>query len=117
MGVAPAPLSLFIDRRNIRGQDFSGMHCAILTVKLDPFLTFLLSFHPATADVTLCLTIFFLYRSSTVVSVGILRIFGQEMAELPLAATRVDNQDRVCFSLLFDLSRTVGVGLWRKKNY
>ncbi|XP_075502251.1 uncharacterized protein LOC142540168 isoform X1 [Primulina tabacum] len=57
--------------RNIRGQDFSGMHCAILTV------------------------------NSTVVSVGILRIFGQEMAELPLAATRVGNQDRGYFQILY----------------
>ncbi|KZV26186.1 hypothetical protein F511_06353 [Dorcoceras hygrometricum] len=38
---------------------------------------------------------------STVVSVGILRIFGQDMAELPLAATRVGSQDRGYFQILF----------------
>ncbi|XP_075512986.1 uncharacterized protein LOC142548514 isoform X1 [Primulina tabacum] len=57
--------------RNIRGQNFSGMHCAILTV------------------------------NSAVVSVGILRIFGQEMAELPLAATCVGYQDRGYFQILY----------------
>ncbi|KAL9153383.1 hypothetical protein ABFS82_10G045000 [Erythranthe guttata] len=56
--------------RNIRGQDFSGMYCAILTV------------------------------NSTVVSAGILRIFGQEIAELPLAATRIGNQGKGYFQIL-----------------
>ncbi|KAI3447531.1 hypothetical protein Pfo_004196 [Paulownia fortunei] len=57
--------------RNIRGQDFSGMYCAILTV------------------------------NSTVVSAGILRIFGEEMAELPLAATRIGNQGKGYFQMLY----------------
>ncbi|XP_011094567.1 uncharacterized protein LOC105174236 [Sesamum indicum] len=57
--------------RNIRGQDFSGMYCAILTV------------------------------NSIVVSAGILRIFGQEMAELPLAATRIGNQGKGYFQVLY----------------
>ncbi|KAK6140036.1 hypothetical protein DH2020_026252 [Rehmannia glutinosa] len=57
--------------RNIRGQDYSGMYCAILTV------------------------------NSTVVSAGILRIFGQEIAELPLAATRSGNQARGYFQILY----------------
>ncbi|KAG8374192.1 hypothetical protein BUALT_Bualt11G0105500 [Buddleja alternifolia] len=57
--------------RNIRGQDFSGMYCAILTV------------------------------NSIVVSAGILRIFGQEMAELPLAATRIGNQGKGYFQILY----------------
>ncbi|KAI3473301.1 hypothetical protein Pfo_030592 [Paulownia fortunei] len=57
--------------RNIRGQDFSGMYCAILTV------------------------------NSTVVSAGILRIFGQEIAELPLAATRIGNQGKGYFQILY----------------
>ncbi|XP_019234167.1 PREDICTED: uncharacterized protein LOC109214681 isoform X2 [Nicotiana attenuata] len=57
--------------RNIRGQDFGGMYCAILTV------------------------------NSTVVSAGILRIFGQDRAELPLVATRVGSQGKGYFQLLF----------------
>ncbi|PIN21476.1 Histone acetyltransferase [Handroanthus impetiginosus] len=57
--------------RNIRGQDFSGMYCAILTV------------------------------NSIVVSAGILRIFGQEIAELPLAATRIGNQGKGYFQVLY----------------
>ncbi|KAK6140118.1 hypothetical protein DH2020_026116 [Rehmannia glutinosa] len=57
--------------RNIRGQDYSGMYCAILTV------------------------------NSTVVSAGILRIFGQEIAELPLAATRSGNQGKGYFQILY----------------
>ncbi|KAL3642636.1 hypothetical protein CASFOL_013451 [Castilleja foliolosa] len=57
--------------RNIRGQDFSGMYCAILTV------------------------------NSTVVSAGILRIFGHEVAELPLAATRGGNQGKGYFQILY----------------
>ncbi|XP_009796874.1 uncharacterized protein LOC107831397 isoform X2 [Nicotiana tabacum] len=57
--------------RNIRGQDFGGMYCAILTV------------------------------NSTVVSAGILRIFGQDRAELPIVATRVGSQGKGYFQLLF----------------
>ncbi|KAL3628427.1 hypothetical protein CASFOL_027473 [Castilleja foliolosa] len=57
--------------RNIRGKDFSGMYCAILMV------------------------------NSTVVSAGILRIFGQEVAELPLAATRGGNQGKGYFQILY----------------
>ncbi|KAK4392135.1 Chromodomain-helicase-DNA-binding protein 4 [Sesamum angolense] len=49
---------------NIRGQDFGGLYCAILTV------------------------------NSIVVSAGIIRIFGQDMAELPLAATRTGYQGK-----------------------
>ncbi|XP_016453770.1 uncharacterized protein LOC107778093 isoform X2 [Nicotiana tabacum] len=56
--------------RNIRGQDFGGMYCAILTV------------------------------NSIVVSAGILRIFGPDMAELPLVATRIDSQGKGYFQLL-----------------
>ncbi|PHT37800.1 hypothetical protein CQW23_21373 [Capsicum baccatum] len=56
--------------RNIRGQDFGGMYCAILTV------------------------------NSIVVSAGILRIFGPDMAELPLVATRIDSQGQGYFRLL-----------------
>ncbi|RVW47942.1 Increased DNA methylation 1 [Vitis vinifera] len=57
--------------RNVRGQDFSGLYCAVITV------------------------------NSHVVSAGILRVFGQEVAELPLVATSVDNQGRGYFQILF----------------
>ncbi|XP_041998297.1 uncharacterized protein LOC121748123 isoform X3 [Salvia splendens] len=57
--------------RNIRGLDFSGIYCAILTV------------------------------NSTVVSAGMLRFFGEEIAELPLAATRIGHQGKGYFQLLY----------------
>ncbi|KAA8516611.1 hypothetical protein F0562_016883 [Nyssa sinensis] len=57
--------------RNIRGQDFGGMYCAVLTV------------------------------NSSVVSAGILRVFGCEVAELPLVATSNGNQGKGYFQTLF----------------
>ncbi|POO01823.1 Zinc finger, FYVE/PHD-type [Trema orientale] len=57
--------------RNVRGQEFGGMYCAILMV------------------------------NSTVVSAGILRVFGREIAELPLVATSNSNHGRGYFQLLF----------------
>ncbi|KAA8518665.1 hypothetical protein F0562_016139 [Nyssa sinensis] len=57
--------------RNIRGQDFGGMYCAVLTV------------------------------NSSVVSAGILRVFGSEVAELPLVATSNDYQGKGYFQVLF----------------
>ncbi|KAH9734585.1 PHD-type domain-containing protein [Citrus sinensis] len=57
--------------RNLRGQEFGGMYCAILTV------------------------------NSSVVSAGILRVFGQEVAELPLVATSKINHGKGYFQLLF----------------
>ncbi|KAF5473645.1 hypothetical protein F2P56_010244 [Juglans regia] len=50
--------------RNIRGQEFGGMYCAILMV------------------------------NSFVVSAGILRVFGREVAELPLVATSKGNHGK-----------------------
>ncbi|KAG9453614.1 hypothetical protein H6P81_006518 [Aristolochia fimbriata] len=57
--------------RNIGAQDFGGMFCAVLIV------------------------------NSTVVSAGIFRIFGMEVAELPLVATSKENQGKGYFKLLF----------------
>ncbi|KAK2983740.1 hypothetical protein RJ640_024093 [Escallonia rubra] len=57
--------------RNIRGQDFGGMYCAILTV------------------------------NSSVVSAGTLRVLGRDIAELPLAATSNGQQGKGYFQLLF----------------
>ncbi|KAF8396750.1 hypothetical protein HHK36_018380 [Tetracentron sinense] len=54
--------------RNVAGQEFGGMYCVVLTVK------------------------------SIVVSAGVLRIFGQEVAELPLVATSRENQGKVSLS-------------------
>ncbi|XP_058099106.1 uncharacterized protein LOC131243631 [Magnolia sinica] len=57
--------------RNVAGQEFGGMYCAILTVNSD------------------------------VVSAGILRIFGQDVAELPLVATSKESQGKGYFQVLF----------------
>ncbi|XP_028086519.1 uncharacterized protein LOC114287389 [Camellia sinensis] len=57
--------------RNISGQEFGGMYCVVLIVK------------------------------SVVVSAGLLRIFGREVAELPLVATSRENQGKVSFSFVF----------------
>ncbi|KAL7248303.1 hypothetical protein ACSBR2_003085 [Camellia fascicularis] len=57
--------------RNIFGQEFGGMYCVVLIVK------------------------------SVVVSTGLLRIFGREVAELPLVATSKENQGKGYFQALF----------------
>ncbi|KAG7964732.1 hypothetical protein I3843_09G185300 [Carya illinoinensis] len=57
--------------RNISGQEFGGMYCVVLIVK------------------------------SVVVSAGLLRIFGQEVAELPLVATSREHQGKGYFQALF----------------
>ncbi|KAB2073876.1 hypothetical protein ES319_A07G114800v1 [Gossypium barbadense] len=51
--------------RTVKGQDFGGMYCAILTV------------------------------NQVVVSAGIFRVFGQEMAEIPLVATSTESQGQL----------------------
>ncbi|KAK7272190.1 hypothetical protein RJT34_28636 [Clitoria ternatea] len=63
--------------RNIRGQDFGGMYCAVLTV------------------------------NQAVVSVGIFRAFGAEIAELPLVATVADYQGQGYFQCLFSCIETL----------
>ncbi|KAL1190730.1 Increased DNA methylation 1 [Cardamine amara subsp. amara] len=57
--------------KNVQGQDYGGICCAVLTV------------------------------NATVVSAGLLRVFGQEVAELPLVATRVCSREKGYFQLLF----------------
>ncbi|XP_051113826.1 uncharacterized protein LOC127239631 isoform X2 [Andrographis paniculata] len=57
-------IPIMVHGKNISGQDFSGMYCAVLIVK------------------------------SVVVSAALLRIFGQEVAELPLVATNRENQGK-----------------------
>ncbi|RHN75371.1 putative histone acetyltransferase chromatin regulator PHD family [Medicago truncatula] len=57
--------------KNIRGQDFSGMYCAVLTV------------------------------NQVVVSAGVFRVFGPEVAELPLVATVSEYQGQGYFQCLF----------------
>ncbi|KAF3790940.1 Increased DNA methylation 1 [Nymphaea thermarum] len=57
--------------RNIGGREFGGMFCIVLIV------------------------------NSVVVSAGVLRIFGHEVAELPLVATRRENQGQGYFQSLF----------------
>ncbi|GMP88759.1 hypothetical protein CsSME_00040620 [Camellia sinensis var. sinensis] len=57
--------------RNVRDQEFGGMYCAILSV------------------------------NSNIVCAGIIRIFGEEVAELPLVATSTDHQGQGYFQVLF----------------
>ncbi|XVE96561.1 hypothetical protein REPUB_Repub02eG0233200 [Reevesia pubescens] len=57
--------------RNLKGQEYGGMYCAVLTI------------------------------NSFVVSAGIIRVFGQEIAELPLVATSIGNHGKGYFQLLF----------------
>ncbi|KAK7262237.1 hypothetical protein RJT34_29800 [Clitoria ternatea] len=65
------------------GQEFGGMYCAVLTV------------------------------NEVVVSAGIFRVFGQEVAELPLVATTADYQGQGYFKSLFscieDLLRSLKI--------
>ncbi|KAF8395308.1 hypothetical protein HHK36_019251 [Tetracentron sinense] len=73
--------------RNIRDQEFGGMYCAILMV------------------------------NSSVVSAGILRIFGQEVAEIPLVATCIDSQGQ--FSVGFGIivkNKVFYTALWLDAN-
>ncbi|KAK0594936.1 hypothetical protein LWI29_001950 [Acer saccharum] len=58
-------------KRSLKTQDFDGMYCAILTV------------------------------NQVVVSAGIFRIFGDEVAELPLVAISKDSQGQGYFQSLF----------------
>ncbi|KAI4300368.1 hypothetical protein L6164_033756 [Bauhinia variegata] len=58
--------------RNVRGQEFGGMYCAILMV------------------------------NSCVVSAGMFRIFGKDVAELPLVATSNGNHGKGYFQILFN---------------
>uniref|UniRef100_A0A2C9V866 Zinc finger PHD-type domain-containing protein n=1 Tax=Manihot esculenta TaxID=3983 RepID=A0A2C9V866_MANES len=64
-------IPLMVYGKNSKGQDYEGMYCAVLVV------------------------------NSFVVSAGVLRIFGQEVAELPLVATSNGNQGKGYFQLLF----------------
>lgn len=57
--------------RNISGQEFGGMYCIVLIVK------------------------------SVVVSAGLLRVFGREVAELPIVATSREYQGKGYFQALF----------------
>ncbi|PPD90040.1 hypothetical protein GOBAR_DD13036 [Gossypium barbadense] len=57
--------------RNLKGQEYGGMYCAVLTI------------------------------NSFVVSAGIIRVFGQEIAEIPLVATSIANHGKGYFQLLF----------------
>ncbi|KAF5750960.1 hypothetical protein HS088_TW03G01300 [Tripterygium wilfordii] len=62
---------IMVSGRKILDQDFGGMYCVLLTVK------------------------------SAVVSAGLLRIFGREVAELPLVATAKKHQGKGYFQALF----------------
>ncbi|XP_050207909.1 uncharacterized protein LOC126657282 [Mercurialis annua] len=63
--------------RNISGQEFGGMYCVLLLVK------------------------------NVVISAGLLRIFGSEVAELPLVATRREYQGTGYFQALFSCIESI----------
>ncbi|XP_062093539.1 uncharacterized protein LOC133799546 [Humulus lupulus] len=67
--------------RNISGQEFGGMYCVVLTVR------------------------------SIVVSAGLLRIFGREVAELPIVATTREHQGKGYFQVLFSCIEKLLVSL------
>ncbi|GLT41760.1 hypothetical protein SLA2020_158030 [Shorea laevis] len=71
--------------RTFKGQDFGGMFCAILTV------------------------------NQVVVSAGIFRIFGQEVAELPLVATSTEAEGQGYFQCLFSCIEKL-LGFLKVKN-
>ncbi|XP_020230967.1 uncharacterized protein LOC109811594 [Cajanus cajan] len=71
--------------RNIRGQDFGGIYCAVLSVNGD------------------------------VVCAGVFRVFGSEIAELPLVATTTDSQGQGYFQCLFSCIETL-LGSLNVKN-
>ncbi|GMJ02950.1 hypothetical protein like AT2G36720 [Hibiscus trionum] len=71
--------------RNLKGQEYGGMYCAVLTI------------------------------NSFVVSAGIIRIFGQQIAELPLVATSIANHGKGYFQLLFSCIEKL-LGLLNVKN-
>ncbi|XP_062103450.1 uncharacterized protein LOC133814517 [Humulus lupulus] len=58
-------IPIMVYGRNISGQEFGGMYCVVLTVR------------------------------SIVVSAGLLRIFGREVAELPIVAKTREHQGKV----------------------
>ncbi|KAL9336733.1 hypothetical protein Peur_071221 [Populus x canadensis] len=64
-------IPLMVYGKNSKGQDYGGMYCAVLIV------------------------------NSCIVSAGILRVFGEEVAELPLVATRNGDHGKGYFQLLF----------------
>ncbi|XP_022731997.1 uncharacterized protein LOC111286350 [Durio zibethinus] len=71
--------------RTVKGQDFGGMYCAILTV------------------------------NQVVVSAGIFRIFGKEVAEIPLVATSTECQGQGYFQCLFTCLEKL-LGFLKVKN-
>jgi hypothetical protein len=84
------------------------MYCIVLTVKYVSLLVqccfcFCYSFLESLALVILiviCLMVYCMHRS-VVVSAGLLRIFGQEVAELPLVATSREHQGKVSTFMVF----------------
>ncbi|XP_020598610.1 increased DNA methylation 1-like, partial [Phalaenopsis equestris] len=59
--------------RNTRNQDFGGVYCMVLTVE------------------------------SSVISAGLLRVLGCDVAELPLVATKRENQGLVSYNIPLQL--------------
>ncbi|KAL2941733.1 Increased DNA methylation 1 [Bienertia sinuspersici] len=70
-------IPMMVHGKNVSGQEFGGMYCVVLTVE------------------------------SAVVSAGLLRVCGRELAELPLVATRTKYQGKGFFLALFSRVETL----------
>ncbi|XP_062089498.1 uncharacterized protein LOC133796033 [Humulus lupulus] len=88
-------IPIMVYGRNISGQEFGGMYCVVLTVRsIIPF--FCKCIHP---------------HRSIVVSADLLRIFGREVAELPIVATTREHQGKGYFQVLFSCIEKLLVSL------
>lgn len=101
----------WICRGAIKTQEFGGMYCAIVTLKWGSFLSvFIATLH---TDKVTCFDMYCLLCSESVVSAAMFRIYGAEVAELPLVATSADCQGQVSLVLLSNRCVDVwNVGLW-----
>lgn len=88
----------WICRGAIKTQEFGGMYCAIVTLKWGSFLTVFIA--TLCTDKVTCFDMYYLICSESVVSAAMFRIYGAEVAELPLVATRADCQGQVSLVLL-----------------
>lgn len=84
----------------MKGQDFAGMYCPVLIVGY-VFIKQALLMHSTVA-------LQFCFKraqscSSYVVSAGLLRFLGRDVAELPLVATSREHQGQVCSCTMFRL--------------
>lgn len=97
-------------RRNISGQEFGGMYCIVLIVKYVTFAAVLI-FHIALLFGHIDMDVSYLH-SSVVISAGLLRIFGRNVAELPLVATSREYQGKVSSIVIHVWPKIKNVDWW-----